>query len=328
VLRVDGPRGIEYLHAVASEEPSAFRFRTRVNQYFLDVDPVSGDPYLAINAINERIIPARLISATATTSFFVGGLVWYPRYTCRGCHAGPMPLDPYADVCSRYSVVVAHNSEYWWDHEYHPVMAHFAFATPFWRFEIRTGPYRPHRHRYIDCAWGFGNYHPVVIPSRRWIAVERKSPRMETHRSYEREYRPYTFDDRSRDYDRQRTLQSGSIERSRSANTDRTRGSEASRSASTAPVERTRSSEASRSASTAPVERTRSSEASRSASTAPVERTRSSEASRSASTAPVERTRSSEASRNASTAPVERSRGEQNAQRERSAPADSRQRSR
>ncbi|MBL0173802.1 MAG: DUF4384 domain-containing protein [Ignavibacteria bacterium] len=204
-FRVTGPRGIEYLHAVATLEPSAFRYAVRSHGYMLDVDPVSGDPYIAINSINERIISRHHIRATATTSFFVGGLVWYPRYTCRGCHAGPARFDPYADVCTRYSMIVAHDYDYWWTHDYHPARVHFAFSGPFWRFELRTGPFRPHRHRYTDCAWGFGNYRPRVVPKHSYVVIERTSPRVEAHRSYEREYRPITYTERSRDVGRERS---------------------------------------------------------------------------------------------------------------------------
>ena len=168
------------------------------------------------------MISSNSIRATATTSFFVGGLVWYPRYTCRGCHAGPRAMDPYADVCPRYDVVVAPDDEYWWDREYHPAMERFAYSAPFWRFEIRTGPYQMDRHQYIDCAWGFGNYRPHVVPTHVWVVSERISPRMEKHRSYEREYRPHNYSDRTRDAGSQRPLPGGATERTRSGGTERT----------------------------------------------------------------------------------------------------------
>ena len=80
--RIGGPDGVTYLHAVATRTPRAFRYHALGGRYHFPVDPVAGDPFLAINAINGRIILSRHVHATATVSFFVGRRVWYPRYAC------------------------------------------------------------------------------------------------------------------------------------------------------------------------------------------------------------------------------------------------------
>jgi hypothetical protein len=105
-----------------------------------------------------------------------------------------LSFDPYTQVCPRYNVVVAHSYDYWWLYNYHPGRVAFAFSGPFWSFEIRTGPYRPNRYRYMDCAWGFSNYYPVYRPTRPLIVVQRVvPPRIAPYRQYIREYHPVRY---------------------------------------------------------------------------------------------------------------------------------------
>ncbi|MBN1448908.1 MAG: DUF4384 domain-containing protein, partial [Bacteroidetes bacterium] len=161
-LRLRGPRGVGYLHAVASRRPGAFRLPVYSGRYRLMVDPVAGDPFIAINRINTRLIPPGHIHASVTVSFFVGSRVWYPRYMCYDCHGRAIRFDPYHDACASYSVRVARGYDYWWGYDYHPGMVRYAFTGPFWRFELRTLPAYRHRSiRYIDCAVGSGNYYPI-----------------------------------------------------------------------------------------------------------------------------------------------------------------------
>ncbi|MDH7515766.1 MAG: DUF4384 domain-containing protein [Bacteroidota bacterium] len=198
--RVSGQRGIEFIHAVASDTPPVSGWEVTSGRYLFDAGPVQGDPFLAINEINRRLFPQVSIRATATTSFFVGGRVWYPRYACVGCHHPRPFLDPYFSVCPRYTIAVAHPYDYWWAYDYHPVRVGFLFAGPFWRFEIRVIPvHRMRRHRYIDCAWGHTNYRPLVIPVHPHTAVVPRHPRADRQRDYTREYRPnLTWDSRTR----------------------------------------------------------------------------------------------------------------------------------
>jgi hypothetical protein len=193
-LRVSGPRGIEYIHAVATLEPGAFRFHREGARYRLRAEPISGDPYAAMNDLNGALIDTRYVRATATTSFFVGSRVWYPRYSCNSCHSPAAFPDPYAVECRRY-VMRAHTAhDYWWDHPYHPVFRAGVFVAPFWYFELRTMPVHRHRKvRYIDCAWGWGNWHPVHMPRVAYVHVPNRNPHIVKYREYEREYRPITW---------------------------------------------------------------------------------------------------------------------------------------
>jgi hypothetical protein len=240
--RIGGPTGVEYLHAVASRSPRPFRYGVRRGHYHLGIDPIHGDPFIAMNAINGRIIHSSHIHATATLSFFIGSRVWYPRYMCYDCHGRSARFDPYAVDCPRYTVHLAHDYDYWWAHEYYPVSRRFVFGGPFWRFEHRAVPAHRHQNfRYVDCALGYRNYHPVRVISRPPAAVRYKSPTITTRRGYQNSYKRVT-------YSETRTLpRTGGSRVRTSGNTrsiDRDPGSARSRSESTtvtAPSARSRS---------------------------------------------------------------------------------------
>lgn len=199
-LLASGSRGLQFVQAIATDTPNRFRYRAWRDRYEFEFEPVTGDPFIAINSINERLLPRGYLRAQATTSFFVGGPVWYPRYACTSCHGGVRGrFDPYRDVCTRYTVVTAVDYDYFWEYDYHPRLVSLTFASPFWRFELRTGGHwrRPHHH-YIDCAYGYSNYHPLRPPTYRYVYRERDLPRRPEYRDYQRDYRPVTYD-RSRD---------------------------------------------------------------------------------------------------------------------------------
>ncbi|MDT8323508.1 MAG: DUF4384 domain-containing protein, partial [Bacteroidota bacterium] len=190
-LRLRGPHGVGYLHAVASRSPRPFRFGVLHGRYHLRLDPVEGDPFLAINAINSRLIPVHHMHANATVSFFVGRRVWYPRYMCYDCHGRAASFDPYYDSCPRYTVRATRSFDYWWGYDYHPVRTRLVFGGPFWRFELRAVPV--HRHRYVDCAVGFGNYRPMRPIYRPHTKVVYRSPVQKTRHRYSREYTPLSY---------------------------------------------------------------------------------------------------------------------------------------
>ncbi|MCZ7558203.1 MAG: DUF4384 domain-containing protein [Bacteroidia bacterium] len=203
-LRIAGPRGVEYLHAVATRDPGAFLYTSHRGRWRTGISPVVGDPFLAINAINGRLISVQHIAATATVSYFVGGRVWYPRYACYDCHARSPRFDPYDLSCSRYTVSIATHYDYWWAYNYHPVRTHFVFGGPFWKFTIRTHP--PHRrphYRYVDFAYGHWNYIPLRPIHRPHHRVVYRPGRISTYKSWERSYTRVrsndTWDRRTRD---------------------------------------------------------------------------------------------------------------------------------
>ncbi|MFA6233272.1 MAG: DUF4384 domain-containing protein [Bacteroidota bacterium] len=192
--RISGPTGVEYLQAVASRHPRPFRYGQRNGRYHLGFDPVVGDPFIAINSINSRIILSSRIHATATLSFFIGSRVWYPRYMCYDCHGRSARFDPYSANCPRYTVRLAHDYDYWWAHDYHPAAARFVFGGPFWRFEMRSGPsHRYDNAHYVNCALGHRNYYPVRSISRPPHAATYRSPRITTYRTYQKSRERVTY---------------------------------------------------------------------------------------------------------------------------------------
>jgi hypothetical protein len=199
--RISGPDGVAYLHAVGTRTPRAFRFRPSGGRYHFGIDPVVGDPFLAINAINGRLILSTHIHATATVSFFIGRRVWYPRYACYDCHGRSPRFDPYYAECPRYVVRLTRDYDYWWAYDYHPVVAHSVFGGPFWRFELRTVPtYRHRKVRYVDYALGYRNYHPLRRISRPPQVVVYKSPVITTRRTYQKSAPRITYTEtRTRD---------------------------------------------------------------------------------------------------------------------------------
>jgi hypothetical protein len=123
-LYVTGPSGMEYVHAVASYEP----FRDiywhgcgGYDRYSYDVTwqgfqdywgsalppRVYGDPYMAMQTIDEFICVDALEAGLASASFtyfYVGERVHYPRYLCYDCHGFTTHVRPYADVCVGFSI--------------------------------------------------------------------------------------------------------------------------------------------------------------------------------------------------------------------------------
>jgi hypothetical protein len=70
---------------------------------------VSGDPYLAIDRMNHRVLPESCAEddyATDFVTFCVGRHVSYPRYACNDCHGSYPAFDPYVDACSVFRVEV------------------------------------------------------------------------------------------------------------------------------------------------------------------------------------------------------------------------------
>jgi hypothetical protein len=131
-LVVGGPSGIEYVEAVASVEPFHARLPWYLDpqygeweenpwalygsdyedyaedyDYYVERGIVRGDPFLAIQSINRRIIPADYPSsyyATAYTSFYVDRRVNYPRYLCYDCHWDYPGFNPYDAGCVVFDI--------------------------------------------------------------------------------------------------------------------------------------------------------------------------------------------------------------------------------
>jgi len=131
-LVVSGPSGIEYIEAIASEEPferglpwyldseygdwtespwdlygSDYEDYADNYDYYYDRGIVRGDPFLAIESINRRAIPPDYPAsdyATAYASYYVDRRVEFPRYVCYDCHWDYPGFDPYRSGCVVFDV--------------------------------------------------------------------------------------------------------------------------------------------------------------------------------------------------------------------------------
>jgi len=117
-LVAEGPPGIEYISAIASDYPIAGRLPWYfANEYessgymghddleatVYDVGAVRGDPFVAMRDIAYDILPEECSETeydTDYTYFHVSRAYSHPRYVCYDCHGRASWLDPYDDVCT------------------------------------------------------------------------------------------------------------------------------------------------------------------------------------------------------------------------------------
>lgn len=127
-LVVDGPKGIEYIQAVASCHPYPVprwrrywdphhRWRTRFRGIEIRyIERIGGDPFEGMFQIVGRLLPvgyAHLVT-TDYTFFYVRERVLYPRYLYYEDYGDPdiywsihwQPFDPYPRICMIYEVRV------------------------------------------------------------------------------------------------------------------------------------------------------------------------------------------------------------------------------
>ncbi len=151
-LIVDEPVGIGYIEAVASQEPfylDEWPFLSSTGQETAGVEVirrVNGDPFLAIEDINQRILPfsEELVYSDDFAIYYVEEIVHYPRYLCSDCHVPTYyHYDPYGWVCPSYYIVVYdywyYNDFYYWDYYY---------AYDYYDYYYRCYKPSPARHRY------------------------------------------------------------------------------------------------------------------------------------------------------------------------------------
>jgi hypothetical protein len=104
--------GIEYIHAIAVDDPSRI---DRDELYYLAQNStmpeerrlrIDMDPFLAFNMIDEELIPdaERMTPATDYTYFYINRKVDYPGYLCYKCHSPSKIPDPYAMDCPEVDI--------------------------------------------------------------------------------------------------------------------------------------------------------------------------------------------------------------------------------
>lgn len=118
---IDEPTGMGYVEAVASHQPFSLEGWPLYTQrggesHYAEgvVERISGDPFLAIEEINRKILPfgEDIAYADDFGIYYVEEIVDHPRYVCNDCH---VPVyyhyDPYYYPCSYVDIVIF---DYWW----------------------------------------------------------------------------------------------------------------------------------------------------------------------------------------------------------------------
>jgi hypothetical protein len=121
---VTGPSGVEYIHVLASFRPFRALYwhgSAGYEDYAYDVTwrgfsdywgcalpaRIHGDPYIAMQSINEFICYDALEAGIAFadfTYFYVDERVHYPRYLCYDCHGYHPSFKPYVSVCTGFRI--------------------------------------------------------------------------------------------------------------------------------------------------------------------------------------------------------------------------------
>ena len=117
---VSGDTGIEYIHAIAVDDPSRI---DRDELYYLAQNStmpeerrlrIDMDPFLAFNMIDEELISdaEQMTPATDYTYFYVNREVEYPGYLCYKCHSPSKIPDPYMMECPEVDIeMIAANED-------------------------------------------------------------------------------------------------------------------------------------------------------------------------------------------------------------------------
>jgi uncharacterized protein DUF4384 len=177
-LVADGPPGMEFVVAVASRRPFqdlpwylSGRDPDRDDyEDELDSGQIVGDPYVAIERLNGRIIaPGAEDESDATeTYFYIDHRVDYPRYVCADCHYAAFGFDPYGSVCSVVDVRI----DAAWVH-YAPV--HLGVVRPRYYYHVRSTA--PDRYRVWKDRWSSLDG-SSTLRSRFTVTPSEKSLRM------------------------------------------------------------------------------------------------------------------------------------------------------
>lgn len=161
-FRVSDYPGVGYVFAVASPDPFDFGGITRGDHWdyraVADEGRVSGDPYVAISDLAERIAPAGEYDYDVA-EYYVEQHYDYPRFTCYDCHSYThwTAWNPYATYCSTFRIVI-YDDWYYYPYRYYP---YYPAYYPYYRPYPGPGPYyyRPYNPgpRYVFKDRGPGD---------------------------------------------------------------------------------------------------------------------------------------------------------------------------
>jgi hypothetical protein len=139
-FHVSGPRGIQYIHVLASYRPFRRLYWhgcAGYERYAMEVSwsgfqdywgcalpaRIYGDPYVAMQTIDEFICMEALDAAMVYadfTYFYVDRVVEYPRTLCYDCHGFGTCIRPYVNCCTGFRITFHFGdpcfrpSTWWW----------------------------------------------------------------------------------------------------------------------------------------------------------------------------------------------------------------------
>lgn len=158
---IDEPAGMGYVEAVASHQPFSlagwpFYAQGGSQPHHAEgvVERISGDPFLAIEEINSKILPfgEDVPYADDFAVYYVETVVDYPRYVCNDCHTPAYySYDPYYYPCSYVNIVVF---DYWWYNRWYYVDYWWVDYYPYWDYYYYAPP-PPYLGRHYTRKYGY-----------------------------------------------------------------------------------------------------------------------------------------------------------------------------
>ena len=141
-FRIDDRSGMGYIFAIASWD--RFDFERAYDSPFHEVGyRVRGDPYDAVSALAEEMLPYRdAVYATHAAEYYVDSHRDYPRYACNECHYGgthPGHWHPHIHRCSGIQLVIFGGHHH---HHYPDYYPYYYYHGPR-RIYVRQHRYRP-----------------------------------------------------------------------------------------------------------------------------------------------------------------------------------------
>ncbi len=162
---IDEPAGMGYIEAVASPKPfflegwPFFVSREGGGYHDGDVEQIAGDPFLAMEEINNKILPFGEDTEYNDdfAVYYVEEMVSYPRYVCNDCHRPVYyHYDPYYYPCHYVDIVIY---DYWWYNRW--FYCDYWWADYYWYYDYYYySPPPPYLGRRYTRKYGYTKKYP------------------------------------------------------------------------------------------------------------------------------------------------------------------------
>ena len=147
-FRISDYAGVGYVFAVASPDPFDFQAITRGDHWdyrtVADDGRVSGDPYVAIGDLADKITPGGEYDYDVA-EYYVEQHYDYPRFACYDCHSYTHYTlwNPYTTYCTSFRIVI-YDDWYYYPYRYYPYYpAYYPYYQPYPGYGSYYRPYRP-----------------------------------------------------------------------------------------------------------------------------------------------------------------------------------------